>query len=101
MSKVYSVSGGVIRGYQILKVTNCFYKIKNGTYEDKLTKEGILLHSRLGGITTVTTDILKAAEAAQSQINIIDEYLVRKYVDLQKAENELKEFLSKHEAIGD
>jgi hypothetical protein len=99
MNKVYSVANGFITEYDIIKETKCYYYISKGTYNDRLSKDGIALYPRLGGRTTETTDILKASEAAQTQINTINEYLEKQEEMMSNAKSELKVFVEIHTVI--
>ncbi len=92
MKIVYSVARGNISEYEITKETNCYYFIENGTYKDKLSKDGFRLQHRLGGRAVVTVDRLEAYNAAQNQINIIDKYLEERRLELAKAEEGLNAF---------
>lgn len=96
MSKVYSVAHGKIKEYELLKETNCFYNIQFNGHKDRLSKDGQSLPYRLGGRSTVTTDVLAATVSAQSQINIITNYLAGQQLELSEAESELEVFLAKH-----
>lgn len=99
MKKVYSVANGKINEYKLIKETNCFFNIiNNDGLKDKISKYGNLLPVRLGGKSTSTTDILKAATAAQDQINIINGHIEKEKSKMVEAESELKAFHSKYES---
>lgn len=94
--KVYSVAQGKITVYELVKKTPCFYKVNTAHGVQSFSVEGNSISHRLGGRSTVTTDILKASEAAQAQINTITDYLQGRYNNLKEAEDQLKAFLTEH-----
>ncbi len=93
---VYSVGRGLIKEYELIKETNCYYFIKNGEYKDRLSKDGYSLPQNRGGRSVVTKDVLVAATAAQQQINTIDEHLENERVHLCEANDSLEAFYTKH-----